>query len=83
MEKEQIAFRKFAEKIQPVYELLKWTWHEEKVSPTVEQLTNLLIELLQDLRKNGGNDISTGGLFVKIDEHGIIDFGFEINNFIS
>lgn len=74
----EILFQQFAERIQPVYELLKWEWGmgRENNIPTVDDIVDTLKKLLEDYDDKLGGRHSTGGLYVDKAEDGI-EYGFE------
>ena len=45
-----------------IYRLLDWRWHDKKLSPTKEELLNVIMELANGVLDNGGGAHSTGGL---------------------
>jgi len=61
---------KFAEKIQPVYEALKWTWTDKDGTdiPTLDNVIDIIHKLIYDLKKSEYNECSTGGLRVFINK---------------
>ena len=52
----------FAVRIEPVYKKLNWTWCDKKETPTVDEIEETILGLIDDL--NGENSIATGGLAV-------------------
>lgn len=67
----------FAEKIQPVYKLLGWTWADKQNPPTVEEIVATIKMLIQDLIDSPDSiSFSTGGLYAERDGDGFITFGF-------
>jgi len=84
LNKKQLGeIHKFAVKIQPVYELLDWKWHDG--IPTVRRIE----KCLQSLAKGFTKDISsssTGGLFIEkeVDEdYTAIKFGFYCDEYLK
>ncbi len=69
---------KFAEKVQPIYKLLDWTWSGGGV-PDTKGIHDTLFSLYTDLLKlKKKTRISSGGLFFELQEDGTYEFGMEI-----
>jgi len=71
---------KFAERVQPIYALLKWEWagkgNRKGGVPTVEDIHDELFELYQELeKKNKQTRIECGGLFFELTGEGFFEFG--------
>jgi len=76
---------KFASTVEPVYKLLKWTWRDEKHSPTKEEIKETLLELADNIKKDfdmNDIDISTGGLEVGIKKNETQGVWYMYMNFV-
>lgn len=81
MTKQQLKnIEKFAQKIQPYYELFNWKWcvdgdTDKMKIPTKERIVKTILELIKDCE----TCISTGGLqVVKDEEDGSIEINWSI-----
>ncbi len=72
--------RKFAERVQPIYTLLNWEWGGDfVVVPTVEIIEERISDLISQIREAGDTwYLGRGGLFVRKDNTGHIEYGMEI-----
>lgn len=75
---------KFAEKIQPVYALLDWTWCSD-TPPTVKEIAESLEEYVLYLKAHKETSwIGSGGLFAERepDAPHVISVGFEMSEYL-
>ncbi len=70
----------FAEKIQPIYAMLDWTWNTDTVKgiPSVEDIAQTLRSLAENMPPNGFSHTMTGGLYVQRDADSGLTYGMEI-----
>lgn len=77
--------KQLAKKIQPIYEMLGWTWWREggEIIPSVEQIEENLLRFIRDI-KGDTTCMSSGGLFAQKDtKTGFIEFGFQLDDFVE
>ena len=56
--------KKFAEKVKPIYDLLDWTWFDNKTPPSIEEIEKTLISLTNDMHlEKGTSNVGTGGVY--------------------
>lgn len=67
----------FAEKVQPIYAMLGWTWDNDTVKgvPSVEDIVQTIRSLAEHILSDR---LMTGGLFVQRDTDSGLVYGMEI-----
>lgn len=80
VEEIEVGIIQFAKRIHPVYKLLKWEWWDGL--PSEEQIRTTLREIIKDALERVDCEISTGGLWAKVEEDEekrvVLMYGFKI-----
>ena len=74
--------KKFAEKLELVYELFNWRWSDLPRTPTAKEIEETIWELIEGVSKKKVECHSTGGLSVCKEENGSFEISWVLEKTI-